>query len=165
MTEPARTIERTAVLDGAELSGFLEIPPDSHRLNIPLLSTRLQGVIKWLAQMPETAEHRIGLFGSSTGAAAALIAAAELPDQVAAVVSRGGRVDLAGAALDRVQSPTLLIVGGADIEVLRLNRTAQERIRSISEIAIVDRATHLFEEHGALQEVATLTRKWFVGFL
>jgi pimeloyl-ACP methyl ester carboxylesterase len=136
-----------------------------HRFNIPLLSTRLQGVINWLAQLPEAAGHRIGLFGSSTGAAAALIAAAELPGQVAAVVSRGGRVDLAGGALDRVRSPTLLVVGGADFEVLQLNKAAQERLQSISELAVVDRATHLFEEPGALQEVATLTRNWFIEYL
>lgn len=136
-----------------------------HRFNIPLLSTRLQGVIRWLAQLPEAADHPIGLFGSSTGAAAALIAAAELPDRVAAVVSRGGRVDLAAEALDRVNAPTLLIVGGADFEVLVLNKAAQERLPSNSELAIVDHATHLFEEPGALQEVATLTRNWFVEYL
>ncbi len=136
-----------------------------HRFDIPLLSTRLQGVIDWLAQLPEAAGHCIGLFGSSTGAAAALIAAAELPGQVAAVVSRGGRVDLAGEALDRVQSPTLLVVGSADFEVLRLNRAAHERLRSVSELAVVANATHLFEEPGALQEVATLTRNWFVEYL
>lgn len=136
-----------------------------HRFNIPLLSTRLQGVIDWLARLPEAAGHRIGLFGSSTGAAAALIAAAELPGQVAAVVSRGGRVDLAGEFLERVRSPTLLVVGGADFDVLQLNKAAQERLQSISELAVVDRATHLFEEPGALQEVATLTRNWFVEYL
>lgn len=133
-----------------------------HRFDIPLLSTRLQGAINWLAQLPDAAEHSIGLFGSSTGAAAALIAAAELPGQVAAVVSRGGRVDLAGEALDRVQAPTLLIVGGADFDVLRLNTAAQKRLKCACELAVVDHATHLFEEPGALQEVATLTRNWFV---
>ncbi len=136
-----------------------------HRFNIPLLSTRLQGVVDWLAQLPEAADHPIGLFGSSTGAAAALIAAAELPERVAAVVSRGGRVDLAGEALDRVNAPTLFIVGGADVEVLRLNKAAQKRLHGVSELAVVDHASHLFGEPGALQEVATLTRNWFIEYL
>ena len=136
-----------------------------HRFNIPLLSMRLRGVVDWIAHLPEAAGHRIGLFGSSTGAAAALIAAAQLPRQVTAVVSRGGRVDLAGDALEQVRSPTLFVVGGADIEVLRLNEAALQKLQGIAELAIVDRATHLFEEPGALEEVATLTRNWFVEYL
>jgi len=123
-----------------------------HRFNIPLLSVRLEDAVHWL-------------IGQGLGAAAALIAAAALPDAVAAVVSRGGRADLAGSSLPEVKAPTLLIVGGADTEVLRLNRTAQKQLRCHSEVAIVDRATHLFTEPGALEQVATLTRDWFVKHL
>ena len=136
-----------------------------HRFDIPLLSDRLQGVVEWLRQLPETGDQRIGLFGSSTGAAAALIAAAAVPDHVAAVVSRGGRVDLAGEALGSVRAPSLFVVGGADVEVLRLNRAARRRLGCTSELAIVEGATHLFEEPGALEQVATLTRNWFVKYL
>ena len=133
-----------------------------HRFNIPLLSVRLENAVQWLAEQAEASALPVGLFGSSTGAAAALIAAAALPDAVAAVVSRGGRADLAGSSLPEVKAPTLLIVGGADTDVLRLNRTAQEQMRCHSEVAVVDRATHLFGEPGALEQVATLTRDWFV---
>ncbi|HEY5642491.1 MAG TPA: acyl-CoA thioester hydrolase/BAAT C-terminal domain-containing protein [Woeseiaceae bacterium] len=136
-----------------------------HRFDIPLLSRRLQGAVAWLAAQPGTADLMVGLFGSSTGAAAALIAAAALPDKVAAVVSRGGRADLAGAALPHVRAATLLIVGGADTEVLRLNRAAQSRLTCRSELAVVPHATHLFEEPGALEQVASLTRDWFVRHL
>lgn len=136
-----------------------------HRFDIPLLSTRLQGAVQWLAEQAEAATLPVGLFGSSTGAAAALIAAAAMPDRVSAVVSRGGRADLAGASLPKVKAPTLLVVGGADTEVIRLNRAAQEQLQCRSEIAVVDRATHLFEEPGALEQVATLTRDWFVEHL
>jgi putative phosphoribosyl transferase len=107
----------------------------------------------------------VGLFGSSTGAAAALIVAARIPNQVAAVVSRGGRVDLAGDYLDKVEAPTLMIVGGVDYEVLGLNTAAREQIRGVSEIAVVDQASHLFEEPGALEQVASLARDWFVKYL
>lgn len=136
-----------------------------HRFNIPLLSVRLEAAVHWLIGQAEATALPVGLFGSSTGAAAALIAAAALPDAVAAVVSRGGRADLAGSSLPKVKAPTLLIVGGADTEVLRLNRTAQEQMRCHSEVAVVDRATHLFAEPGALEQVATLTRDWFVKHL
>jgi len=136
-----------------------------HRFDIPLLSRRLAGAVEWLGTQPETAPLDVGLFGSSTGAAAALIAAAALPDKVAAVVSRGGRADLAGTALPRVQAPTLLIVGGEDREVLKLNRDARAKLTCASELSIVAHATHLFEEPGALEEVATLTRDWFVRYL
>lgn len=136
-----------------------------HRFDIALLSRRLQGAVEWLAAQPETADLKVGLFGSSTGAAAALIAAAALPDSVAAVVSRGGRADLAGAALPQVRAPTCLIVGGADAEVLRLNRAAQAQLTCPSELAVVANATHLFEEPGALEQVASLARDWFVRYL
>lgn len=133
-----------------------------HRFDIPLLARRLEGAIRWLALEPGQKELPIGLFGSSTGAAAALIAAATVPDRVAAVVSRGGRADLAGEMLAKVKAPSLLIVGGRDTEVLRLNRAAQEEMHCHSEVAVIPGATHLFEEPGALDQVAALTRDWFV---
>jgi putative phosphoribosyl transferase len=136
-----------------------------HRFDIPLLCKRLQGSIEWLIERPEAAGLPIGLFGSSTGAAAALIVAARSPERIAAVVSRGGRVDLAGDLLGKVKAPTLLIVGGADFEVLRLNRSSQEMMPGVSELAIVDGATHLFEEPGALEKVSELTRAWFLQHL
>ena len=136
-----------------------------HRFDIPLLSERLEGAIRWLTREPAARGLPIGLFGSSTGAAAALIAAARLPDRVAAVVSRGGRADLAGEMLPAVRAPSLLIVGGDDTQVLQLNRAAQGRMRCRCEIAVVAGATHLFEEPGALDEVATLARDWFVAHL
>jgi len=136
-----------------------------HRFDIPLLSRRLQGAVRWLTEQPEARGLRVGLFGSSTGAAAALLAAAAMPDRVAAVVSRGGRVDLAGVSLARVKAPTLMIVGGADLEVLRLNRDAAEELGCPHELAVVRGATHLFEERGALGRVAALTRDWFVDNL
>jgi pimeloyl-ACP methyl ester carboxylesterase len=136
-----------------------------HRFDIPLLSRRLAGAVRWLAGDADAGKLPIGLFGSSTGAAAALIAASELPERVAAVVSRGGRADLAGDALSRVRAPTLLIVGGRDTEVLRLNRAAQEEMRCRSEVTVVPGATHLFEEPGTLDKVAALTRDWFVRHL
>jgi pimeloyl-ACP methyl ester carboxylesterase len=137
----------------------------AYRFDIPLLSQRLAGAISWLSEQSEAADLPVGLFGSSTGAAAALIVAARMPNQVAAVVSRGGRVDLAGDYLDKVEAPTLMIVGGADYEVLRLNTAARKQIRGISEIAVVDHASHLFEEPGALEQVASLARNWFVKYL
>lgn len=136
-----------------------------YRFDIPLLCERLAGAIQWLTEQPDAAGLPIGLFGSSTGAAAALIEAAKSPDRVAAVVSRGGRVDLAGDFLGTVRTPSLFIVGGADSEVLRLNEASQEMMRSVCEIAIVEGATHLFEEPGALEEVAELTRAWFLKHL
>jgi pimeloyl-ACP methyl ester carboxylesterase len=136
-----------------------------YRFDIPLLSRRLEGAVRWLAGESDAGALPIGLFGSSTGAAAALIAAAALPELVAAVVSRGGRPDLAGAMLSRVKAPSLLIVGGNDIEVLRLNRAAQAEMQCVAEVAVIPGATHLFEEPGTLDEVAALTRDWFVTYL
>jgi dienelactone hydrolase len=123
------------------------------------------GAIDWLVRAPEPAELPLGHFGASTGAAAALGAAAARPEVVHAVVSRGGRPDLAADALPRVESPTLLIVGGADAEVLALNREAAERLEVTHEIEVVPHATHLFEEPGALDRVAALAARWFERFL
>jgi dienelactone hydrolase len=131
------------------------------RFDIGLLARRLVGATDWLSQEPETRHLRIGYFGASTGAAAALVAAAERPAVVGAVVSRGGRPDLAGPALPLVRAPTLLIVGGNDVQVLELNRAAFEQLRCEKQLVIVPGATHLFEELGALDEVARLARAWF----
>jgi pimeloyl-ACP methyl ester carboxylesterase len=135
-----------------------------HRFDIPLLARRLAGAIAWLGEQPDADDFPIGLFGSSTGAAAALIAAADFPDRVSAVVSRGGRVDLAGDCLGRVSAATLLIVGSRDTEVLRLNAAACEQLPR-AELTVVAHATHLFEEPGALEQVATLARRWFLDHL
>jgi len=131
------------------------------RFDIELLAERLVGATNWVAQFPDTRQLRIGYFGASTGAAAALVAAAVRPDAVGAIVSRGGRPDLAGAALPHVRAPTLLIVGGNDGQVIELNRTALAQMRSEKQMVIVPGATHLFEEPGALDEVARLARDWF----
>ena len=136
-----------------------------HRFDIPMLARRLVVAIDWLAAQPATATLPVGLFGASTGAAAALVAAAERPDRVAAVVSRGGRPDLAGDALPRVRAPTLLIVGGRDDVVIRLNEQARARMHANVELVIVPGATHLFEEHGALEQAAAAARDWFVMHL
>ncbi len=142
---------------------------DSHtrglRFDIPFLAARLTAAIDWLSQTAETPPLRIGLFGASTGAAAALVAAAQRPDVVAAVVSRGGRPDLAGNALASVRAPTLLIVGGYDIPVIPLNQSAFEALTCEKRLDIVPEATHLFEEPGALEEVARLARAWFTHYL
>jgi dienelactone hydrolase len=135
------------------------------RFNIDLLAERLIGATEWLAREPHTGGLRIGYFGASTGAAAALVAAAERPDAVGAVVSRGGRPDLAGDALPLVRAPTLLIVGGNDPDVLALNRAALVQMRCERQLVIVPGATHLFEEPGALDEVARLARDWFLRYL
>ena len=131
------------------------------RFDIELLAERLVGATDWLTRFPDTKHLRIGYFGASTGAAAALVAAAVRPDVVSAVVSRGGRPDLAGAALMHVRAPTLLIVGGNDGQVLQLNRAALAELRCEKQLMIVPGATHLFEEPGALDEVARLARDWF----
>lgn len=132
-----------------------------YRFDIELLAGRLADAIRWAARDAGTAGLRMGLFGSSTGAAAALIAAAEPGAGVGAVVSRGGRPDLAARALDEVACPTLLIVGELDDEVIRLNEAALERLRCPKELRLVPGATHLFEEPGALEEVARLAAGWF----
>lgn len=135
------------------------------RFDIGLLADRLERVCAWLREQPGTAALPIGLFGASTGGGAALVAAARRPELVRAVVSRGGRPDLAGEALPRVQAPTLLIVGGLDTEVIELNRQAYEQLRAPKQVEIVPGATHLFEEPGTLERVAELARDWFVTHL
>lgn len=135
------------------------------RFDIQLLARRLVRATDWLTREPETRDLPIGYFGASTGAAAALVAAAERPDVVRAIVSRGGRPDLAGAALERVRAPTLLIVGGEDHPVIELNREAYARLRTVKELTIIPGATHLFEEPGALEEVARLAAAWFTRYL
>ena len=132
------------------------------RFDIALLAERLICAVDWIGSRPEARGLLMGLFGSSTGAAAALVAAARRPAVVGAVVSRGGRPDLAGAALPAVQAPTLLIVGGDDEDVLALNRHAERELRCENELAIIPGATHLFEEPGALDKVARLAGDWFI---
>jgi dienelactone hydrolase len=147
LLEPAEERDRTNVFD------------------IPLLAGRLVEAVHWIDQQPELANVYVGLFGASTGAAAALVAAAELGGRIGAVVSRGGRPDLAAAALDRVTSPTLLIVGGFDDVVIELNRQAYARLRIERALEIVPGATHLFPEPGALERVIELAGDWFVTHL
>lgn len=131
------------------------------RFNIDLLAERLDVATDWLQEEDETVGKRIGYFGASTGAAAALKSAANAGVLIGAVVSRGGRPDLAMESLPKVVSPTLLIIGGKDELVIELNRTAYERIKAPKEMVIVPGATHLFEEPGALEEVASLAARWF----
>ncbi|HEV8571290.1 MAG TPA: alpha/beta family hydrolase [Actinoplanes sp.] len=131
------------------------------RFDIGLLADRLVGIIDWLGARPETAALPVGLFGASTGAAAALVAAAKRPETVRAVVSRGGRPDLAGPALAEVNAPTLLIVGARDVTVLELNERASNAMRAPVELRIIPGATHLFEEPGTLEQVAELAAEWF----
>ncbi len=133
--------------------------------DIEMLAGRLQAAADWIADQPETKGLRLGYFGASTGAGAALLAAARAPDSVGAIVSRGGRPDLAGDALSRVATPTLLIVGGGDEVVLELNRQAFEQLTCPAQIDIVPGATHLFPEPGALDEVARMAREWFHHYL
>ncbi len=133
--------------------------------DIPLLTSRLADAILWLEGYASAAKLPLGLFGASTGAAAALVAAAKLPRRVGAVVSRGGRPDLAGNALDRVHAPTLLIVGGDDFAVIDLNEHALARLRGPKALQIVPRASHLFPEPGALEAVIDHAGKWFQHYL
>ena len=135
------------------------------RFNIDLLSQRVLGATNWLTVNPETANLKIGYFGASTGAAAALTAAAERPLAVGAVVSRGGRPDLAGSSLTAVQAPTLLIVGSKDTQVIELNRMALSLLKGEKHLEIIPGATHLFEEPGALEQVAQLASQWFTRYL
>ncbi|HUA22326.1 MAG TPA: dienelactone hydrolase family protein [Bryobacteraceae bacterium] len=135
------------------------------RFDIPFLAKRLVKISEWLKQHPEIPGLKLGHFGASTGAGGALLAAAAAPELVQSVVSRGGRPDLAGAALPRVQAPTLLIVGGDDHVVLEMNREAMARMRCRKELRIVPGASHLFEEPGTLKKAATLARDWFLETL
>ncbi|MFO7917782.1 MAG: dienelactone hydrolase family protein [Anaerolineae bacterium] len=135
------------------------------RFDIDRLARRVVGATDWLLEQEKTQNLNLGYFGSSTGAAGALIAATERPEAAKAVVSRGGRVDLAGDVLDQVRAPTLFIVGGNDYRVLELNRQALQRLTSEKSLEVVAGAGHLFEEPGALDEVARLAREWFLEHL
>lgn len=143
----------------------LDIYTREHRFNIGLLAERLVHATKWIRQQEASRDLRIGYFGSSTGGAAALVAAADLPEDAGAVVSRGGRPDLAGDALPRVQAPTLLIVGGNDDIVIELNEMARDQMRCEVKLEIIHGATHLFEEPGALEQVSKLASDWFSLYL
>jgi putative phosphoribosyl transferase len=152
---------RTVLLDLlTEDEEAVDIRTREFRFDIPLLAGRVVAATDWVGE--SFPAQPIGLFGASTGAAAALVAAAERPAAVTAVVSRGGRPDLAGEALPRVVAPTLLIVGGRDPEVIDLNRMARSMMRAPTSLHIVPGASHLFEEHGTLDAVALLTAEWFV---
>lgn len=135
------------------------------RFNIALLSERVIGATDWLTGYSKTRGLAIGYFGASTGTAAALVAAAERPNAVAAIVSRGGRPDLAGRSLSKVKAPTLFIVGGNDFPVIDMNQDALEELKAEKKLVIVPGATHLFEEPGALEEVSRLAAGWFVRYL
>jgi putative phosphoribosyl transferase len=143
----------------------IDISTTRLRFDIALLAERLIYAVDWVLEEQATKNLPIGLFGSSTGAAAALIAAAQRPALVEAVVSRGGRPDLAGSALADVEAPSLLIVGGNDVPVIELNRQAYEQMDCEKALKIVPHATHLFEEPGALEEVSRLARSWFAKHL
>ena len=141
-----------------------------NRFNIPLLADRLEKVTLWLKKQKEFKNFsatggKMGYFGASTGAAAALIAAAKLDKEIGAVVSRGGRPDLALDILNQIKSPTLLIVGGADTEVIGLNQQAYDKLQSIKELSIIPGATHLFEEPGTLEQAASQAGAWFKKYL
>lgn len=153
---------------GTLLFDLLTVDEERNRANvfdIGLLASRLVGVTRWLADQPDTAALPIGYFGASTGAGAALTAAADPQVRVNAIVSRGGRADLAGRALTRVLAPTLLIVGGRDHGVIELNQRAQALIPGRCELAIVPGAGHVFEEPGTLEQVAKLACEWFAEYL
>lgn len=135
------------------------------RFNIPFLAERLMAATEWVQKLPETHHLTIGYFGASTGASAALIAAAELKGQISAVVSRGGRPDLAGQALSHIRCPTLLIVGGNDFGVIELNQKAFELLQCQKKLEIIEGATHLFEEPGALEQVSHKSSIWFSEYL
>ena len=140
---------------------YIDRQTGEFRFNIGLLAERLMGLTDWHHVHPELAHLPLGYFGASTGSAAALIAAANRPERVRAVVSRGGRPDLAASALPHVQAPTLLIVGGDDAPVIELNQQAFEMLRCEKRLEIVPGATHLFEEPGALEQVAHLAAEWY----
>ena len=136
-----------------------------YRFNIPLLAERLISATEWLKHDSKTRQLPFAYFGASTGAAAALIAAAKLPDDIVTVVSRGGRPDLAAEYLSQVKAPTLLLVGGEDTEVIELNRQAMAQMTAEKKLVIVPGATHLFEEPGKLEEVAKISSEWFINHL
>jgi putative phosphoribosyl transferase len=167
-----RNVQVADALNGAGLATLLfdlldpaEARDRENVFDVALLAGRLGAAVAWLAEQPDIGRLPVGLFGASTGAAAALWAAAEYPDRIGAVVSRGGRPDLAGGRLGEVRAPTLLIVGGRDEVVLELNRVARELLACESALEVVPGATHLFEEPGALEAVSGLARDWFVRHL
>ena len=135
------------------------------RFDIDRLAKRVTGTVDWLDNNGDTKSHKIGVFGSSTGAAGALIAAARRPEKVQTAVSRGGRVDMAEGYLRNIRVPVLCIVGGKDIQVLAVNRQATKKMETDTELKVIKGAGHLFEEPGALQEVARLTQAWFTKYL
>ena len=137
----------------------------SRAFDIPLLASRLRSAAEWLSAQPETAPMRLGFFGASTGAGAALLAAGRAPEFVGAIVSRGGRPDLARDVLPFVTAPTRLIVGGNDEIVIKLNREAYDLLECPRQLDVVEGATHLFTEPGTLEEVARLAREWFLHYL
>jgi dienelactone hydrolase len=143
----------------------IDVHTAEYRFDIARLGPRVSAATDWAATQADVATLPIGCFGASTGAAAALIAAAERPARIAAVVSRGGRPDLAGDALQRVEAPTLLIVGGRDQPVIALNREAMRHMPAHVELEIVPGATHLFEEPGTLEQVSSLAARWFTRYL
>ncbi len=136
-----------------------------YRFNIPFLATRLEEVTRWIEKDKKTEAFSIGYFGASTGAAAALIAAADLGEHIKAVVSRGGRPDLAASHLSRVVAPTLLLVGGNDFGVIELNQKAFDLLTGVKKMEIIPGATHLFEEEGALEQVGSMAAHWFLNYL
>ncbi len=144
-----------------EREGVTDARSADYRFDIPLLGQRLVTATDWLRQQEAVRTLDIGYFGASTGAAAALTAAAERPEAVAAVVSRGGRPDLAAEALERVTAPTLLIVGDLDAPVIGMNQAARDRLGGVTELVLVQGATHLFEEPGAMGQVTRLAERWF----
>lgn len=143
----------------------VDVVTAEHRFDIGLLAGRLTAAVDWLAGHPSTADLPVGCFGASTGGAVALVGAAERPERVRAVVSRGGRPDLAGPVLARVRTPTLLVVGGLDHVVADLNRDAYRRLTVEKSLEVVPGAGHLFEEPGALDEVVRLAADWFTAHL
>jgi len=143
----------------------MDLNTREHRFNIRLLAERLVHATRWAKQQEETRGLRIGYFGSSTGGAAALVAAAQLSEVIGAIVSRGGRPDWAGDTLSKVHAPTLLIVGGNDDIVIELNEMARDQMRCEAKLVIIPGATHLFEEPGALEQVAKFASDWFVRHL
>jgi putative phosphoribosyl transferase len=162
----AETLQRAGF--STLLVDLLAVQEEADRANvfdIALLADRLITALRWLGEQPEATGHPVGFFGASTGAGAALMAAADPMVEVAAVVSRGGRPDLAGPKLADVRAPTLLIVGGDDTQVIELNRLALAQLTCPAELEIVPGATHLFEEPGTLEQVAVLARDWFVRHL
>ncbi|MCL4476723.1 MAG: dienelactone hydrolase family protein [Nitrospirae bacterium] len=136
-----------------------------NRFDIPLLTGRLKAATLWAGEQPETAKLKIGYFGASTGTAVALVAAADFGKEIKAIVSRGGRPDLAKDALGKVITPTFLIIGGEDHVVIGLNKKAYDLIEAEKQVKIIPGATHLFEEPGALEEVARLAAEWFKKYL